>query len=377
MREGRRGQFSSLLLILVALIGLVVIGMFVFLTEQNITYDAKETSDEIEVIDEDEAVDTSGIETGTWAIEEFVSNLVSGGVHKDGIPAIESPTYISVGEVDFLEDEDPVFVAEIDEEVKIFPQIIMVRHEIVNDVDSHGSISITYCPLSGSVIGYRGSFDATGTTFGVSGNLVNSNLVLYDRETESLWPQLLGRSISGENPGTLLETFPVWWSTWAAASTAFPDAQVLSKNTGYLRSYASDPYGSYQEDDTYYTTGGPQFPMMSEDDRLAPKDVVVGVMVGMEYLAIPRSLVKERGEVTTTLNGTQVQAIWDEELGTPITSFWKEDPELLGNDPRVVSLETMWFAWSAFYPNTILYTGEEGVEDVVNSNEITTDDQEL
>ncbi len=355
-RQG--GGFSSLLIILVAIVGIVVFTMFIFVSQQDATYDARNMEEEISIAEEDapDVPDTSNIETGTWSIQEMVDNIRGGGVSKDGIPAIENSSYVAVDEVDFLEGSDQVFITELDGEIKIYPQIILVRHEIVNEQDSDGPVSITYCPLVGTAIGYRGSFEKVDTTFGVSGNLLNSNLVMYDRETESLWPQILGQSITGDAVGETLETFEVWWSTWALASEMYPDAQVLSKNTGYLRSYKSDPYGSYLEDDSYYTSGEPLFPVMNEDDLFDYKEVMVGIKNGTDYLAIQKSLIESEGTVETLVGDLEIVAVWDDELQTARVFQKEEDGELGG---WVTSFDVMWFAWVAFYPDAAVYAGIE------------------
>ena len=247
----------------------------------------------------------------------FVHNLESGGPPPDGIPPIDDPQYIAVEEADeFLEPESPVFVVEMNGEVKIFPQQIMVWHEVVNDSIGGEDISVTYCPLSGSVVGYKNQFDEVLTNFGTSGKLLNSNLVLYDRETNSLFPQILGKGISGPGRGANLETFPVIWTTWSNAQSVYPDALVLSKKTGFIKSYGFDPYGSYLKEGNYYDSEHVFFSVMNEDARLAPKDVVVAVKGAKSNIAFVKSSIERQGSVQANLDGQRVVAVWDDALDT-------------------------------------------------------------
>lgn len=135
-------------------------------------------------------------------LDEFAKNILSGGPPKDGIPPIDKPKYVSVQKAeDFLKSDDIVFLAEYWDTIMVFPQKILVWHEIVNDEIRGEKISITYCPLTGSVIGFKGRIDGFETTFGTSGKLLNSNLVMYDRATDSRFPQIPGAAVSGKETG--------------------------------------------------------------------------------------------------------------------------------------------------------------------------------
>lgn len=327
---------------------------------------------------------------GPDRLSEFADNIVSGGPPRDGIPPIENPRYVSVDEAsEFLADGDVVFVLEYGGETRIYPQMILVWHEIVNDVIGGELISVTYCPLTGSVIAFRGVVGGLVTTFGTSGKLLNSNLVMYDRATESLWPQILGVAVTGPLRGYELDAIPLLWTRWGRAKTAYPDAKVLSLDTGYSRPYGRDPYGSYLQEGTYYDSGGPIFPVMSVDDRLEPKEVVVGIRVGGEAIAVTKRLVEKEKVVNTVVGGERVVLIYDDDLGgvrafysraggrdltfvyeggnitdLETGSTWSplgysRSGELKGSRLERVSfsMEVMWFAWSAFYPETKLLDG--------------------
>jgi hypothetical protein len=319
-------------------------------------------------------------------LDEFAENLISGGPPKDGIPPIEEPEYITVTEADGrMNDGDVVFVLEASDPVKIFPQYVLVWHEIVNEDLAGEPISVTYCPLTGSAVGYMGLVGTEATTFGTSGKLVNSNLVMYDRETGSYWPQVLGRAITGAYKGEVLDQFPLVWTRWGNAKAEYPDALVLSDDTGFLRNYGSDPYGSYLDEDSYYYKGNPFMPVMNRDARLSPKEVVIGVKSGGSQLAILKSRVAEERVVNLVVGDTPVVAFYDEDLdavrvfvriiegqvlefaseGSGIVddrgSTWSEVGRALGGPLEGASLvhadyfDVMWFSWVAYYPDTELY----------------------
>ncbi|WP_244206701.1 DUF3179 domain-containing protein [Streptomyces swartbergensis] len=276
------------------------------------------------------------------SLEALAGAAVSGGPGKDGIPSIDKPDFVPSGEADFLADDEPVFGLEYGGEVRAYPQQVLVWHEIVNDTVGGKQLAVTYCPLTGTVIGLAAPSGTQDLTFGTTGRLVNSNLLMYDRQTGSEWPQLLGTAISGPLKGTRLDTVPLVWTTWKQWRTAHPDTEVLSTKTGALRSY-----GSYPDRSGYYAGGGPLFPVLATSDRFQDKDVVIGVRVGTERLSIHKDLVHKARTVRADLAGTQVEARWDDQLGTA----------------RVVQragerwepadfLDSMWFAWYAFYPNS-------------------------
>lgn len=286
-------------------------------------------------------------------LSSLVENLQSGGPPPDGISPIDEPKYISVEEAgEFLTDQDRIFVIDINGEIKLYPQQIMVWHEIVNDTFGDEELSLTYCPLTGTTIGYKNQFESVSTNFGTSGKLLNSNLVIYDRQTNSLWPQIYSTAVTGEHRGIEAELFPVVWTTWEKAKAKYPEAQVLSKDTGVARSYGFDPYGSYLEEDTYYDSGESFFPLMNEDDRLGPKEVVLGIKVDGVQAAILKSKIEQEKEVRTMVGSTSVIAIWDDELETARAYI---DP---GSDSTSLqwapSFDVMWFAWAAYYPETDL-----------------------
>lgn len=277
-------------------------------------------------------------------LNELAEAVTSGGPGKDGIPAIDEPRFVSAGQAGFLGDDDPVFGLDHRGEQRAYPQQVLVWHEIVNDTVAGEPLSVTYCPLTGTVIGFP-SPPGRRRTFGTTGNLVNSNLLMYDRQTDSEWPQILGTAISGRHKGERLSTVPLVWTTWRAWRTGHPDTRVLSTDTGVLREYGRDPYGSYTPLSGYYAEDGLYFEVLHSDDRFRPKDVVIGIRSGGKRLAIPRDLVRRRRTIETELGGAALAVGWDDELGTVRVTH-------AGTQRPADFLDAMWFAWYAFYPET-------------------------
>lgn len=286
-------------------------------------------------------------------LDTLLRNVISGGPPKDGIPAVDQPQFVTAEQADtWLQPQDVVFGIAEGDTVIAFPQRILVWHEIANIEVGGEPRSVTYCPLTGTAIGFMGKLSqGQATTFGVSGKLVNSNLLLYDRATDSLWPQILGRAISGPERGRFLQEFPVVFTTWERWRMKYPSTLVLSRETGFLRDYSpvGDPYGSYLEDDGgYYISDRVIFPLIHEDDRLSPKTVVVGVRDAQgNAAAVTKERLRRDGKTEVTLGGIPVTIIYDGDLDTH--SARRKDTGAWVN-----SLQAFWFAWAAFYPETSL-----------------------
>ena len=302
-------------------------------------------------------------------------SAVSGGPPKDGIPAIDDPQFVSAGDAStWLDPGDPVFGLATEGTVKAYPQAILVSHEICNDVVDGRPVSVTYCPLTGTAMG----FERGDTTFGVSGRLVNNNLIMYDRATETWWPQVLATAVPGpwnEDPEThSLSEFRVVWTTWGQWSSAHPDTRVLSRDTGFARNYRRDPYGSYNPRRGYYSPKtAPRFRTLSDDDRLAPKRVVIGARTPSGAVAFKKNTLRDAKLMTGDLANTPVIAAYEPTLDTGYvyrnpdeTAFEYRDGRVVGQSgephapdalplERVLAFDAMWFAWSGFYPDTSLH----------------------
>lgn len=275
----------------------------------------------------------------------LANSAVSGGPGKDGIPSIDEPVFVSAAEATFLSGDEPVFGLVRGGEARAYPQQVLVWHEIVNDTIGAERIAVTYCPLTGTVVGFTGLPERPDLTFGTTGRLVNSNLLMYDRQTDSEWPQILGTAVSGPLYGQRLQTVPLVWSSWRAWRAAYPGTRVLSTDTGTLRSYGTDPYGSYPDDSGYYADGGSIFPVRYTDDRFPPKEVVIGVWVDDRQVAIHKQRVQREQTVRTTLGSARIRADWDTRLGTARV-------DVPGADAEPIVMDAMWFAWYAFHPGT-------------------------
>ncbi|GGX86518.1 hypothetical protein GCM10007160_12300 [Litchfieldella qijiaojingensis] len=306
-----------------------------------------------------------------YSLEAFRSAVRSGGPGKDGIPSIDRPRFQSAEQADgFLDDEDIVIGVYRHGEARAYPQRILVWHEIVNDEFAGEPVSITYCPLTGTALGFaRGD-----TELGVSGNLVNSNLVMYDRATDSEWPQILGVAIDGPLSGQGLKEFRVFWTTWGQWKARHPDTQVLTDQTGYVRNYRRDPYGSYRPLSGYYHPDSRRlFPVMTRDARYPPKTMVLGVRTSDGAIAIDKDALREEEVVDVSLNGSQYTVVHDPGLDTGWVFRNPDDIDIeasnltfgaegvsgagLENLETVNAFEAMWFAWAAFYPETTVYEG--------------------
>lgn len=359
-------------------LGFAALVAFAFFSYKGSGKDAVEISRVSEDVKSYEEYDT--ISTSHTA-NDYVEAIKSGGVPKDGIPPIEKPVYVdSIEAARFMDDDDKVFFFEEGDTVKVFPQKILVWHEIVNDTKNDKNIALSYCPLTGSAIGYY----CDGTSLGVSGKLLNSNLVMYDRKTDSYWPQILGQAILGQEVGNELETFMVNWSNWKKVRENYENIQVLSDDTGYIRSYGSDPYGSYSDQRSYYYNEAVFFDLMNEDFRLSNKEVVIGIFVGEKRLAVRLKDVKEKKVINTDLDGMSLVLIYDEKLDTvrvfksevdgvkAVFSYeggnikddvdgriWKVNGMSESGDSLewVKSFDVMWFSWVAYFPETELYAG--------------------
>ncbi len=213
---------------------------------------------------------SSSDNNSTWSIPE--NEVVDGGPGKDGIPSIDNPQFISVDQVDFLEEKDLVLGLKIGSEIKAYPHPILDWHEIVNDEAGNSKVAITYCPLTGTGIGWNRKLNNKTTTFGVSGLLYNSNLIPYDRETDSYWSQMLMESVNGAMKGTEVSTYQVIETSWETWKKMYPGSEILSTNTGYNRNYDRYPYGDYR------TSSGILFPVNPEDNRLFEKERVLGII---------------------------------------------------------------------------------------------------
>lgn len=328
--------------------------------------------------------------------------LVSGGPPPDGIPSVNEPKFVDPASVDWLVDDEPVLALEIGGEHRAYPVQILIWHEIVIDEVAGTPVAVTYCPLCNSALAFDRRLGDRVLTFGVSGLLYRSDLVMFDRQTESLWSQIEGRAIAGHLAGEQLERLPIQTVPWAQWLAAHPNGQVLSRDTGFERDYGRNPYVGYDEagDDPFLFSGDP-------DPRLAPKERIVGFgeADGDPTALVAASLARER-VVAVTVGGRPVVLLatsglrsaldtddvatgrlvaatgaFDPVLGGQHLTFAAAEADtfvdeqtgstwdILGNSVTgplageslqpVPHLDTFWFAWAAFHPDTRLVDPEE------------------
>ena len=270
--------------------------------------------------------------------------ITSGGPPKDGIPSIDSPKFVSVGEADqWIQDNELVLALVYKDVKRVYPLQIMVWHEIVNDNIAGDPILITYCPLCGSGIAYERKIEGETVEFGTSGKLFNSNLVMYDRKTDTYWQQIDGKAIVGELTGMELKEISVDTVVWRDWKAAHPDSEVLSQDTGFNRQYGRDPYGSYYEDSFLI------FPVEGRDDRVHPKTVIFGIEIDDKFKAYREEDLKETGVIEDEFLGTKLKIERDTAGIVKVTN--------LDTGEEIVKERDFWFAWYAFHPETDLYEG--------------------
>jgi hypothetical protein len=249
-----------------------------------------------------------------------LSTLEAGGPPKDGIPSIDAPSFVSVGDArSWIEPQEPVIALVVDGEARAYPLQILTFHEIVNDRVGGVPVAVTFCPLCYSAIVFKRILDGEPVEFGVSGLLRKSDLVMYDRQTETLWQQLTGRAIVGDRAGETLERLPSQIVSFAQFADAYPEGDVLSRDTGYDRPYGRNPYAGYDDVDKK------PFRFRGETDgRLPPMEKVVAVSLEDTDKAYPHRITKEK------------QVIHDTVAGHPLV-VWHADGAVSALDARRIS----------------------------------------
>lgn len=323
--------------------------------------------------------------------------FVSGGPGKDEIPVLDEPGFVSAGEADaWLEAKDPVMVVEVDGEVKGYPLQILTYHEIVNDVVGGKPVAATFCPLCNTALVFDREVGGRTLSFATTGRLRRSDLVMFDRETESWWQQATGEAVVGEYAGTRLDFLPVNILGWERAKSLHPEVRVLSRKTGYGQyyDYERNPYAGYDDPE-----GGPNPRFFSgpRDDRLPPMERVVALDLG-EGWAAPYGDLRETRVVNDSVAGRPIAVFWASGVASPLDredvsrgreigqtavfdrraggrtlsfrweggefrdaetgSVWNLAGEAVEGELRgrrltpVVHDNPFWFAWAAFYPET-------------------------
>lgn len=326
------------------------------------------------------------------------SDILSGGPPRDGIPALLNPEVVSIAEAEaWLSPEEGVVAIEAGGEVRAYPLQILMWHEIVNDRVGGVSLAVTYCPLCNTAIAFEREFDGRVLDFGTTGRLRFSNLIMYDRQTETWWQQATGEAIAGELTGAQLEFYPAAIISWEDFKTSYPGGKALSRETGYPRDYGRNPYIGYDDvNNPPFLYRGPVTP-----NQLPPVARVLTIDVNGETVAYPYETLEQVGAVNDTVGGEAVLVVWQAGTVSPLDgsstaagrdvgtaaafsreldgktyTFSFEDGKILDDQTKsewnvlgqavagelkgkqlapLVSINHFWFSWAAFKPETRIY----------------------
>ena len=351
-----------------------------------------------------EALSDAGISIGSWKTDFSrhtvpFTEILSGGPPRDGIPPIDQPKFIDFEEADrYLGRLEPVISFELNGDVRAYPISILTWHEIVNDVVGGVPVAVTFCPLCNSAIVFDRRLDGVVYDFGTSGKLRKSDLVMWDRQTESWWQQLTGEAIVGELAGKKLAFLPATIISWGDFKDASPSAKVLSQDTGFSRNYGQNPYVGYDRADN------PPFLFRGDlDGRLLPKERVAAVTVGDVDAAFPFSILAQEKVVNYNVGGRDLvvffkpgtrsaldelligmskeigaTGLFDAELDGRKLTFRADGDDFIDNETGsswnilgeaiggpltgkkltpLVHTNSFWFAVAAFKPETKIYQG--------------------
>ena len=344
----------------------------------------------------------------TYAVNEFFTDFdrhlvsyreIQELIPKDAISSLDEPSFISAAEADqTLRPREPVIFIQLGKDARAYPLRILTWHEIVNDTIDGQPIAVTFCPLCNTAIAFQREVDGLTLDFGTTGRLRYSNLIMYDRQTESWWQQATGEAIAGIFTGRQLAAIPAAIIAWEDFRASFPQGKVLSQETGFVRSYGDNPYAGYDDvDNTPFAYAGPLPP-----DVLLPMERVLTVEINGEAAAYPYTALKEARVINDTVGGQDIVIIWEpgtasalddsfipagREVGAANAFSAVLDDQLLTfnwdgervNDEQtgstwnilgialagpykdrqltpVVSINHFWFSWAAFKPETRVYT---------------------
>jgi len=273
-----------------------------------------------------------------------VDEILAGGPPKDGIPALSSPILLDTVDATNMQPNDRILGIELDGIARAYPISILNWHEIVNDQINDQQYAVTYCPLCGTGVAFYSDVAGKVTEFGVSGLLYNSDVLLYDRNTNSLWSQILGEAVAGKLLGEKLKPIPISHTTWRDWIAQHPDTKVLSTETGYSRDYDRNPYAGYERSRQLYFSVNNTAP-----DNYHPKEQVIGLEFNGVYKAYPFVELEKHGQsrFKDTVNGISVTIAWDSTNQSVILSD--------NNGVKIAGIQGFWFAWFAFHPDTLVF----------------------
>lgn len=293
------------------------------------------TDDNSAINDEPTSVDIPGFlvsafpDTDWSQVDPSISMALSGGPGKDGIPAIDDPKFEPLNNFKHPNSIQAIVINDSGS-AKVYPYNILVWHEIVNDTADGVPIAVTFCPLCGSAVVYNRTLPDGPTTFGVSGALLESNMIMYDRASETLWQQSTSKALAGKYFGHNLELIKFQLLTIGEAKAKYPDGLVLSENTGHSRDYARNPYSGYEESEDFF------FSPSINDQRYPPKSIFVAFTVNDTPVSAPWLDLKDGKTYQTKAGGQTV-------------TLKKQDNELSiidADDQEIPFYFEMWFSWA-------------------------------
>ncbi len=317
-----------------------------------------------------------------WLIP--IGEVLDGGPGKDGIPSIDDPQFEPVAANDFLREDDLVIGIKVGDLIRAYPHPILDWHEIVNDNVNMVPIALTYCPLTGTAVGWNRMVDGSLTTFGVSGLLYQTNLMPYDRATNSTWSQMRLDCVNGQLIESRAQIEHVVETTWATWKLMFPDSEVMTRATGFARNYNTYPYGDYRTSEQLI------FPVNTDNSSLPRKTRVLGVIVnGLAKAFSINSFDQPTTRIITDrVGGTRIVVLGNQKLNflaayansidgaepglefSPVAEVnnaavmtdnegnqWNlfgeaiQGPRKGERLDRVTAFIGYWFAWATFYPD--------------------------
>lgn len=279
------------------------------------------------------------------------SHIYHGGPPRDGIPALTDPVFEKTAEATWLNDDARILGIELNGIAKAYPLNILNWHEIVNDRFGADYVVVTYCPLCFSGMAFNARIDGKRHLFGVSGLLYNSDVLLYDDKTESLWTQIGSRAISGKYVNRKLQQIPLKNTAWGEWRSKHPSSLVLSVGTGYRRDYSQDPYEAYKN------SAATMFPVSFRAQGYHPKEPVLGVIINNQARAYPVSeLSQTSGFIEDIAGGRKVYVSFNPR---------HQSGEIFNQHcERLSPVMMYWFAWYTFHPDTEIFKAEHSVQHI-------------
>lgn len=322
-----------------------------------------------------------------------LDEVISGGVPRDGIPPIDNPRFLSVGQVDDLSPQSPVIAIEIAGDARAYPLEVLTSHEIVNDVVGELPVVVTFCPLCNSAIVYERRVDGKVLRFGVSGNLRYSDLIMWDDQSESWWQQLTGEALVGHYRGHQLKMVTSQLVSFEVFRQRYPAGKALRGPRG---GYGNNPYISYDSSAHPFLFKGPV------DSRLFATERVLAANLGGQQVAYSFGALRQSRVVNDRVNDTDIVILWQPGAASALDAgdidsskdagmalmydrrlpngdilnfryvsgafideqtksrwnIWGEATAGPLTGTRLKQLHAyphFWFAWAAFYPETTLY----------------------